>query len=211
MIVPTSTLCPACKTKNHPNRLRREIGDDALFCVDPKNGKTLHTFPDIDSVEAYNPELAYLEDESAPEEPEPPPTPKKAPAPPVEAPIAKQAPPEDPASIRELDPVPVAAAQAEQVTHFYPDNDESKAPQKGDDTERIEPPSLFNVPPPPKVVKFNPPPARKAPGGVLILTARIPDQYIGPFQVQAVEHLKTTVEAYFQECVERALENAWWF
>lgn len=176
--------------------------------MDPKNGKTLHTFPDIDSVDAWEPSLEYLEAESAPEEPEPAAAKVK---PIVEAANVPKAVPEDPASIRELDPVPMAAAQTEQVTHFFPDNDESKPAQKGDDTETVEPPNLFNVPTPPKIVKFNPPPARKAPGGVLILTARIPDQYIGPFQVQAIEHLKMSIEEYFQQCVEQALQNAWWF
>jgi hypothetical protein len=200
LIVPVNILCPACKAKNHPNRLRKELGNDTLFCVDPKNGKTLHSFPDSDSVDSYDPTLEFLEAESATDEPEPPPTPKPEPARAVAPPVAQETPvQEDPASIRELDPVPVAAAPATLAELIQQD-------------AKPEVPNLFNTTPPqPKVVKFNPPPARKAPGGVLILTARIPDQYIGPLQVQAVEHLKTTIESYFQECVERACENGWWF
>jgi hypothetical protein len=219
--VPLSTFCPVCKSKSQPNRLNRELGAEEVFCVNPVTQKPLHTFPSIENAEAYDPNLAFLEAQGETEEETPAPTPKPKAAPRVAAPKAK---------VAELDPVPVAAekpvstmnveelvmeaaAEDSGVTHFYPDNDESRPAQMGSDAEEIKThvvPGLFNTPQPAKVVKFVPPPARKAPGGVLLITVRIPDEHTS-FLVAEAESQKESVETYFQRVLEYGLSSRWFY
>jgi hypothetical protein len=181
--VPTSVLCPVCKANKQPNRLNQNLGSDELFCMNPKNGKKLHSFPGITEVEAYDPSLAYLETQGEAAEPETPLTTKEEPAPVLEAPIAKS----EPAKVVEMDPMPA---------------------------ETVEIPSLFNaeVPPKPpaKVIKFVPPPARKAPGGVLMITVRIPDQHVSFLEAEAKTQ-NETVEAFFQRVLEYGLDSRWFY
>jgi hypothetical protein len=191
--VPLNTFCPVCKSKSQPNRLNRNLGDDEVFCVNPTTQKPLHTFPNLEAVDSYDPNLAFLEAQGDDEEEAPAPTPKPKPAPRVPAPKPKE---------NELEPVPaVIDVRTPMATEEI-----KEALIEAEATKEI--PSLFNTPQPAKVVKFNPPPARKAPGGVLILTVRIPDPHPSYLTAEA-EAQHESVEAYFQRMIEHALESRW--
>lgn len=214
MRVPLASFCLACKSKGQPNRLNRELGVEEVFCVDPRTQKALHTFPDIEAAEAYDASLVFLEAPEEDAEPEPAPAPKPKPAPRVEAPKAKAA---------ELDPVPAVVKDPVQVKYeteaaattkavrevFEPEWAKEPVPViAAEATPEI--PGLFNTPQSAKVVKFVPPPARKAAGGVLILTVRIPDEHVAFLQSEAISQ-KETVENYFQRIVEWGLTSRWFY
>jgi hypothetical protein len=56
--------------------------------------------------------------------------------------------------------------------------------------------------------KFVPPPARSAPGGILIMTVRIPDEHVSPLRAES-EVQGQTVEQFLQERLEYALQSRW--
>src|ERR1700683_1284744 len=62
--------------------------------------------------------------------------------------------------------------------------------------------------PPKKNGKFVPPPARSAPGGILIMTVRIPDGHTTGLLAEA-EVQKESIQDYFQRMIEYALDCRW--
>jgi hypothetical protein len=183
----STTLCTQCKANGETQRLMyTELTFPRMFC---EKG---HEFGSAEEAEAQ-----AVTPQPVPEKPV---EVLPAPAKPVLVPVhAMDTPPVRPPDGPEPDQEDISRAKI--------------APDQC--TATIEPEALFMLEntessktPPRRSIKFVPPPARSAPGGVLLMTVRIPDHHVSALKAEA-ETQKQSVETFLQDRLEYALECRW--
>lgn len=101
----------------------------------------------------------------------------------------------------------------EEVTHFHPDNDTSRAPiASADDTERLASASQTSVAveemPQSSQSQVIPGSAVMKQGGSMEMVLVIPEQYVGALQSYC-DGIGKTVEEFVNEVVANGFENGW--
>lgn len=177
-------LCPICVVKGKEHQLELDTDKDGVFCAEG------HKFDSLDAAESYDPLAAPAEPARETPAEEPTPTPKEAPTPAVEAETNGNG----ASAASALEPVPEIDLKdpMQEITSAQTETEFQRAVQAA------------------PARKFVPPPPKKLPGGMLLMTVKIPDQHVSGLTAEA-ENQKETVQEFFQRMVLFGLDAGWFF